>query len=303
MSMSTRFVQVGLARRDSDAASGDARQRGRLAAALAARDCVRGGPRRPRVPRRATEGASRAPRERLPARGDRGAHGRAASACASCARFATAPAPSPTDAPDRASAVSGRSSPPARRAQRRRPATSTGPAAPCSASPPIALDDIGERAGLASLRKVRGRASAASRTCSATCPRRSCRARSRRPARGRSAPCSCPPAIPCCRSPTGRARARAGQLDLMVSLDFYVNETNRHADYVLRRPRSSSARTFRWRSSASSRRPSSSVLERGLAPAGEARQEWEVVDDDLAPVGVAPTACPRCARSPRRDPA
>ena len=33
----------------------------------------------------------------------------------------------------------------------------------------------------------------------------------------------------------GRRRARGAfeQLDLLVSLDFYVNETNRHADYVL----------------------------------------------------------------------
>src|SRR5436309_9010845 len=34
--------------------------------------------------------------------------------------------------------------------------------------------------------------------------------------------------------PDGAALARAlGKLDLLVSLDFYVNETNRHADYIL----------------------------------------------------------------------
>ncbi len=34
--------------------------------------------------------------------------------------------------------------------------------------------------------------------------------------------------------PDGDAlEAALGELDLMVSLDFYVNETNRHADYVL----------------------------------------------------------------------
>ena len=34
--------------------------------------------------------------------------------------------------------------------------------------------------------------------------------------------------------PDGDAMERAlGKLDLLVSLDFYVNETNRHADYVL----------------------------------------------------------------------
>jgi anaerobic selenocysteine-containing dehydrogenase len=78
------------------------------------------------------------------------------------------------------------------------------------------------------------------------------------------------------------------QVDLMVSLDLYVNETNRHADYVL---------------------PSTTWLEREdvplaflgfyttpfvqysdpvVAPAGEARDEWEIIDAIARRIGVAP---------------
>ena len=101
-----------------------------------------------------------------------------------------------------------------------------------------------------------------------------------------------------CRFPTAtRSRSALEQLDLMVSLDLYVNETNRHADYVL---------------------PATTFLERedvpvallgllldavhqvdragGASRAGEARQEWEVIDElsrrdrrrAVQPAGAAP---------------
>ena len=81
-----------------------------------------------------------------------------------------------------------------------------------------------------------------------------------------------------------------GKLDLFVSLDFYVNETNRHADYVL---------------------PTTTFLERDdtpvaflgfyttpfvqhsdavVAPAGEAREEWEIVEDLARPLGIVPSS-------------
>ncbi|MEA2438794.1 MAG: hypothetical protein QOH76_218 [Thermoleophilaceae bacterium] len=91
--------------------------------------------------------------------------------------------------------------------------------------------------------------------------------------------------------PDGDAMERAlGKLDLMVSLDFYVNETNRHADYVL---------------------PTTTFLERDdtpvaflgfyttpfvqhsdavVAPAGEAREEWEIIEDLARPLGVVPVS-------------
>src|SRR4051794_34970271 len=93
--------------------------------------------------------------------------------------------------------------------------------------------------------------------------------------------------------PDGEALERAlGKLDLLVSLDFYVNETNRHADYVL---------------------PTTTFLERDdtpvaflgfyttpfiqhsdavVAPAGEAREEWEIVEDLARPLGIVPSSIP-----------
>ena len=91
--------------------------------------------------------------------------------------------------------------------------------------------------------------------------------------------------------PDGSALERAfGKLDLLVSLDFYVNETNRHADYVL---------------------PTTTFLERDdtpvaflgfyttpfvqhsdavVPPAGEAREEWEIVEDLARPLGITPSS-------------
>ncbi len=81
-------------------------------------------------------------------------------------------------------------------------------------------------------------------------------------------------------------------LDLFVSLDFYVNETNRHADYIL---------------------PSTTWLERDdlpiaflgfyttpfvqysdavVAPVGEAKEEWEIIDLISREIGVQPYALP-----------
>jgi formate dehydrogenase len=93
--------------------------------------------------------------------------------------------------------------------------------------------------------------------------------------------------------PDGNALERAlGKLDLCVALDFYVNETNRHADYVL---------------------PSTTWLERDdtplaflgfyttpfvqhsdavVAPAGEAREEWEIVEALSRPLGIVPSSIP-----------
>ena len=91
--------------------------------------------------------------------------------------------------------------------------------------------------------------------------------------------------------PDGPAlEAALGGLDLFVSLDIYVNETNRHADYIL---------------------PSTTWLERDdlpiaflgfyttpfvqytdavIAPRGEAREEWEIIDLIAREIGVHPYA-------------
>ncbi len=93
--------------------------------------------------------------------------------------------------------------------------------------------------------------------------------------------------------PDGPALERAlDGLDLYVSIDLYVNETNRHADYVL---------------------PSATWLERDdlpiaflgfyttpfvqysdavVPPRGDAREEWEIIDLIAREIGVHPYALP-----------
>ena len=89
--------------------------------------------------------------------------------------------------------------------------------------------------------------------------------------------------------PDGDAlEARSSKLDLMVSLDFYVNETNRHADYVL------PATTFLEREDVPVAllgffsTPFMQVTEAVVPPRGEARQEWRIIDDLSRRIGVAP---------------
>jgi len=89
--------------------------------------------------------------------------------------------------------------------------------------------------------------------------------------------------------PDGTALERAlGELDLIVSLDLYVNETNRHADYVL------PATTFLEREDVPVAflglfsTPFIQVTKAVLPPAGQARQEWRVIEDLSRRIGVAP---------------
>src|SRR3954447_11365420 len=100
--------------------------------------------------------------------------------------------------------------------------------------------------------------------------------------------------------PDGQALADAmGSLDLCVAIDLYVNETGRHADYVL---------------------PATTFLERGdlpiaflgfyttpfvqwtepvVAPRGEARDEWEIIEDLARELGVVPSPVPAVRRAGR----
>jgi formate dehydrogenase len=93
--------------------------------------------------------------------------------------------------------------------------------------------------------------------------------------------------------PDGEAMERSlGKLDLMVSLDFYVNETNRHADYVL------PTTTFLERDDTPVAflgfytKPFVQHSDAVVPPAGEAREEWEIVEDLSRRIGVVPATTP-----------
>ena len=93
--------------------------------------------------------------------------------------------------------------------------------------------------------------------------------------------------------PDGTALERAlDGLDLCVSLDIQRNETNRHAEYVL------PATTFLERSDlpapflAFQATPFLQYTEPVVPPAGEAREEWLVIDDLARRMGVVPASMP-----------
>lgn len=88
--------------------------------------------------------------------------------------------------------------------------------------------------------------------------------------------------------PDGRKlEAALDQLDLLVSLDLYVNETNRRADYIL------PTTTFLEREDLPNVLTSTAVTpffqatEAVLEPYGEARQEWQIFEEILHRMGLA----------------
>lgn len=90
----------------------------------------------------------------------------------------------------------------------------------------------------------------------------------------------------------GALEGALGKLDLAVSLDLYVNETNRHADYVL------PATTFLERDDVPLAflgfftKPFIQQTDAVVPPAGEARDEWEVIEALGRSLGVTPSSVP-----------
>jgi anaerobic selenocysteine-containing dehydrogenase len=80
------------------------------------------------------------------------------------------------------------------------------------------------------------------------------------------------------------------QLELMVAIDLYVTDTSRHADYVL------PATTFLEREDFPSAfltfntKPFVQWTEPVLAPRGEARQEWQIIEQISRRIGATPSS-------------
>jgi anaerobic selenocysteine-containing dehydrogenase len=68
-------------------------------------------------------------------------------------------------------------------------------------------------------------------------------------------------------------------LDLMVAIDLYVNETNSHADYVLPATTMYEREDFPLPFQALFTTPFRQATEKVVEPAGEARQEWEIIEE------------------------
>jgi formate dehydrogenase len=154
--------------------------------------------------------------------------------------------------------------------------------------PPIALDEIAEKAGLATYGKVRSRFGGFPDVIGnlpATLLPKEITTPGERQIRAFFVSAG----NPVLSVPDGAALERAlGELDLMVALDFYVTETSRHADYVL------PATTFLEREDVPVAlmgffsTPFMQVTDAVVPPRGAARQEWRIIDELSRRIGVAP---------------
>jgi anaerobic selenocysteine-containing dehydrogenase len=154
--------------------------------------------------------------------------------------------------------------------------------------PPIALDEIGEKIGLATYGKIRSRIGGYPDVIG-NLPATLLPEEITTPGKGQVRAFFVSAGNPVLSVPDGTALEHAlGDLELMVSLDFYMNETNRHADYIL------PATTFLEREDVPVAflglfsTPFIQVTKPVLPPAGEARQEWHVIDDLSRRIGIAP---------------
>jgi formate dehydrogenase len=158
--------------------------------------------------------------------------------------------------------------------------------------PPVALDDVGERIGLDTYGSVRSRLGGFPDVIG-NLPASLIAREIETPGDGQIRALFVSAGNPVLSVPDGSALERAlGSLDLFVSLDFYVNETNRHADYVL------PAATLYEREDVPLAflgffaQPFIQVTEAVVPPPGEARQEWEIIDAISRRIGVAPYSVP-----------
>lgn len=156
--------------------------------------------------------------------------------------------------------------------------------------PPVSLDDLGERFGLASYAKTRSRfggfPDVLGNLPAALLPKEI-----ETPGERQVRALFVSAGNPVLSVPDGDALERAiDKLDLCVSLDFYVNETNRHADYVL------PAATWLERDDVPLAllgfftTPFIQHTEPVVEPAGEAREEWEVIEELSKALGVTPSS-------------
>ncbi len=84
--------------------------------------------------------------------------------------------------------------------------------------------------------------------------------------------------------------AAMGELELSVAIDLYVTDTSRHCDYVLPATTMYEREDFPLPFLALFTTPFMQMTEAVVAPRGEARQEWEVIEEISGRIGVTPSS-------------
>ncbi len=91
--------------------------------------------------------------------------------------------------------------------------------------------------------------------------------------------------------PNGDELERAlGELELVVAIDLYVTDTSRHADYVLPGTTFLEREDFPSAFLTFSTTPFVQWTDPVVAPRGEARQEWEIIEQISERIGVTPAS-------------
>ncbi len=80
------------------------------------------------------------------------------------------------------------------------------------------------------------------------------------------------------------------QLDLCVAIDLYVSDTARHADFVLPATTMYEREDFPLPFLGLFTTPYINMTDAVVEPAGEARQEWEIIDEISKRIGVVPSS-------------
>jgi formate dehydrogenase len=81
-------------------------------------------------------------------------------------------------------------------------------------------------------------------------------------------------------------------LDVVVSIDLYVSETGRYADYILPSTTFMEKHDIPLQFLTNHTRPFAIATEPVVAPLGETRDEWEIIDAIARRIGVAPYSDP-----------
>ena len=84
--------------------------------------------------------------------------------------------------------------------------------------------------------------------------------------------------------------AALGELELSVAIDLYVSDTARHCDFVLPATTFLEREDFPLPFLALFSTPFIQMTEPVVEPRGEARQEWEVIEEIAARIGVVPSS-------------
>jgi formate dehydrogenase len=157
-------------------------------------------------------------------------------------------------------------------------------------NPPIAFDKVADRIGAGTYGKVRSRIGGFPEVLGAL-PASLMAKEIRAPGEGQLRALFVSAGNPVLSVPNGdELEAAMRELDLFVSIDLYVTETNREADFVLPATTFLEREDFPLPFLPLFTTPFVQWTDPLVEPAGEARQEWEVIEQIAKRVGVVPSS-------------